>query len=57
MNETLAVLLGSLTVSAAADVSLSATDGTALHGTHSGPKGAGAGVVLVHMAGRSGADW
>jgi len=56
-NATLAVLLGSLAVAASADVSLSSSDGVALHGVHSGPEGAEGGVVLVHMAGRSADDW
>lgn len=38
-------------------VKLTAADGTALHATAEVPDGAKAGVVLVHMAGRSQSDW
>ena len=57
MHAMLTALVGSLAVAGSADISLKTPDGMALHGTHVGPMGADSGVVLVHMAGRSGEDW
>jgi len=41
----------------AADVTLTASDGVAVHAVVEGPAAAGRGVVLVHGEGRSAADW
>jgi pimeloyl-ACP methyl ester carboxylesterase len=57
MHAMFVALAASLAVAGSADISLKSADGTALHGAHMGPMGADSGVVLVHMAGRSGDDW
>jgi pimeloyl-ACP methyl ester carboxylesterase len=44
-------------VATAAQISLTAADGTRLKAAYAGTKGAEKGVVLVHMLGRSSGDW
>lgn len=53
----IAALAMSVASAAPVDVALTAADGTALHAVAEVPAGAKNGVVLVHMANRSQADW
>jgi alpha-beta hydrolase superfamily lysophospholipase len=55
--EGIAALFATSAAAAPSGVQLTAADGTVLHAAVDMPSGATAGVVLVHMDGRSQADW
>ncbi len=57
MFAAIALLLALAAPADAADVTLSTTDGVAVHAVAEGPPRATRGVVLVHGEGRSAADW